>query len=200
MNNDCMFKNCFFRNNLKDYLYFCNMLKRKTIERTKKRFGSQVRAYDKYRSIPPEKAYKLLFSLIKKEGVIDVLDVGCGTGKSTEPLVRKNIKVVGCDHDVKMLDQAKKNALSRNLDITYKKCEVENLPFKPNSFDIVVCFNAFHWFANRKTVKNIKRVLRPGGFLFIFWKQIGKEDVFLRKKIFSHFGLHRKYSSKFNII
>ncbi len=154
---------------------------------TKNQFGTQVKEYNKYRSEYPQKFYNFLFSLVKTKKIENILDLGCGTGKSTEPLVREGVKVVGYDHDFKMLNQAKKNAIERHLPIEYIKGEAENLPFENNSFDIVTIGTAFHWFANKKAVKNIERILKPGGLLFIHWKQIGKEDVRLRKKIFSKF-------------
>lgn len=171
------------------------MLKRKVIQRTKKRFGTQVEAYDKYRSEYPKEIYNLLYSLAKTDEIMDILDIGCGTGKSTEPLIRPGMRVVGCDHDSRMLKQAKKNARSHNLHIIYKKCEAENLPFKNNSFDVVTIGNAFHWFANKKVIKNIKRILKPNGLLFIYWKQVNSEDVRLRRKIFRQFNPKYKGSS-----
>jgi len=154
---------------------------------TKNQFGTQVKEYNKYRSEYPREFYDFLFSLAKTKKIEKILDVGCGTGKSTEPLVHGGLNVVGYDHDSKMLDQARSNALERHLPIEYIKGEAEDLPFEDNSFDIVTVGTAFHWFANKKAVKSIERILKPDGLLFIHWKQIGKEDVRLRKKIFSKF-------------
>ena len=154
---------------------------------TKNKFGSQVKEYNKYRSQYPREFYDFLFSLVKIKKVENILDIGCGTGKSTEPLVRGNAKVIGYDHDSRMLKQARSNALEYHLPIEYIKGEAEDLPFEDNSFDVVTIGTAFHWFANKKVVENIERILKPDGLLFIHWKQIGKEDVRLRKKIFSKF-------------
>jgi len=155
--------------------------------KTKNKFGTQVKEYDKYRTEYSDEFYDSLFILAKTD-VKDILDIGCGTGKTTEKLARKDIKVVGYDHDSKMLNQAKENAKKRNLPIKYIKGKAEELPFEDNSFDIITIGNAFHWFANKEAVKNIYRVLRPNGLLFIHWKQIGKEDIKLRRKIFRQFN------------
>ena len=53
--------------------------------------------------------YKLLFSLVH-EGNKKILDIACGTGKSTEPMVRDDVEVVGCDHDSLMIEEAIKQA------------------------------------------------------------------------------------------
>ena len=84
---------------------------------TKNKFGTQVGEYDKYRTEYPKEFYDYLFNLVKTKTLKNILDIGCGTGKSTEPLYHAGINVVGCDHDSKMLDQAKKNAKDRNLAI-----------------------------------------------------------------------------------
>lgn len=172
------------------------MRNEKSIKRTSKQFGTQVENYNKYRSVLPKEFYNSIFDLNKREKVEKVLDLGCGTGKSTENLVKKDIEIFGCDHDSKMLYQAKKNSLERGFGIKYKKCEAENLPFQDNYFDIVTIGNAFHWFANKKAVKNIERVLKPRGLLFIYWKQIDKEDIKLRRKIFRQFNPNYSGSGK----
>lgn len=171
------------------------MLKPNTIKRTKRQFGTQARFYDKYRARPPQEICDLPFKILQGSKIKKVLDLGCGTGKSTEPLVRSGIKIVGCDHDSRMLKIAKKNALKKKLPISYKKCKAENLHFQENSFDLVIIGNAFHWFANKLALKSIKRILKSGGLLFIYWTEIDKEDARLRMKIFGHFNSQYKNSS-----
>ena len=155
---------------------------------TKDKFGTQVKEYDKYRTTYPKEFYDYVFRISKIENAKDILDLGCGTGKSTEPLYRKGLNLVGCDHDKRMLEQAKENARHQDLPIKYVLGNSESLPFGEEVFDIVNVGNAFHWFANLESVQEIKRILRPNGLLFIHWKQIGKEDVELRRKIFRQFN------------
>ncbi len=162
---------------------------------TKKRFGTQVEAYNKYRSEYPKEFYDLIFQLNKRKSK-KILDIGCGTGKSTENLARGEVEVFGIDHDPRMLSQAIKNSKDRKLGINYLKGEAESLPFEDNSFDIITIGNAFHWFANEESIKDIKRVLRPGGLIFIYWKQIDDDDIKLRNQIFKKFNPKYRCSSK----
>jgi ubiquinone/menaquinone biosynthesis C-methylase UbiE len=78
-------------------------------------------------------------------------------------LVKKDSKVFGLDIDEKMLSIASKN----QKNIEYIKANVEKLPFDNSFFDLVTMFTSFHWFANRKTLKEIKRVLKPKGTVCI---------------------------------
>ncbi len=44
-----------------------------------------------------------------------------------------------------------------------------DLPFEDASFDAVACAQSFHWFAERATLSEFARVLKPGGSLLLVW-------------------------------
>jgi ubiquinone/menaquinone biosynthesis C-methylase UbiE len=143
------------------------------IDQHKKQFGNQAENYTKYRKPYTNKLYDFLFSLVSENKKI--LDVACGTGKSTEQMVGDGIEVVGCDHDSLMIEEAKKQSIINNLPIKYIVADVENLPFKGQSFDVVTVGTAFHWFVNEKSISEIKRVLKNNGLFFVFWTMTTKE-------------------------
>lgn len=154
------------------------------IDKHKNKFGTQAENYTKYR-LPyiPELSQTLFSLLAQKKGKI--LDVACGTGKSTEFLVSDNFEVYALDHDPLMIEEAKKQAKLKNLSIEYKIGLVEDLPYKDEEFEAVTVGTAFHWFANEKALSEMKRVLKPGGLLFIFWtlttKDVPEEDSIPRE-------------------
>jgi SAM-dependent methyltransferase len=43
------------------------------------------------------------------------------------------------------------------------------MPLDDQSVDVVVCAQAFHWFASIAAMREIGRVLRPGGTLGLIW-------------------------------
>ncbi len=131
-------------------------------------FGEVVTNYQQYRKSHPREIFAELFSLMKNKGGAVILDLACGSGKSTEPLVRKNTSVIGCDTDRRMLREASNLARAKHLPITYVHGRAESLPFEGNTFDAVVIGSAFHWFASRRAVTEIRRVLKPDGLIFIF--------------------------------
>jgi ubiquinone/menaquinone biosynthesis C-methylase UbiE len=149
------------------------------IDRHKNKFGNQAQNYTKYRRPYVENLYELFFSVLPT-GSARILDVACGTGKSTEPLIKEGIEVFGVDVDPLMIEEAKKQAQLKNVNISYSVADVEYLPFEDGYFDAVTVGTAFHWFANKTALDEIKRVLRKNGILFIFWtlttKDVPEED------------------------
>lgn len=110
----------------------------------------------------------------------NILDIACGNGRSTEPLVSTGLKIGGVDHDIQMIEEAERQAKLKNLDIDYKVSDAEHLQFPDSYFDIVTIGTAFHFFVNDMAMSEIKRVLKPGGLIFVYWtlttKDIPEED------------------------
>ncbi len=144
------------------------------INKHKKQFGNLAEDYTKYRKPYPEEVYDLFFSFIE-DGEKRILDIACGTGKSTEPLQRNGVDLYGCDHDELMIEEAKKQAEIKKLNINYSVADVEHLPFEDNYFDAITVGTAFHWFVNDVAMKEIKRVLKQNGLLFVFWTLTTKD-------------------------
>ncbi|MCR4275060.1 MAG: class I SAM-dependent methyltransferase [Candidatus Campbellbacteria bacterium] len=127
------------------------------------KFGALVKEYKKARRPYPAEVFNFLKkNLTTKDSLI--LDLGCGTGISTRQLTKYG-HVIGCDPDVVMLRAAKKYPKINNE--KYVTGYANNLPFKDRTFDVVTAFGAFHWFNDRKSISEIRRVLRPGGIIFI---------------------------------
>jgi len=108
------------------------------------------------------------------------LDIGCGTGKSTEPLIEtgrgRRVTVVGVDPDEAMLHEARLSAKKKRLPIEYIQGSAERLPFAKESFDAAVSGAAFHWFGNKDAMTEIKNVLKENGVFIIFWAQYIKSS------------------------
>ena len=115
-----------------------------------------------------DKLKKLIRSLRLKKGS-QVLDLGCGTGVLF-PHILKSIgdkgRLFGLDFSPKMLMEAKRKSQNKNIILIC--APAEKLPFIPESFDYVIAFASFPHFENKaKALKEISRVLKKGGKLFI---------------------------------
>ena len=124
-------------------------------------FGSEAAAYERGRpSYPPETIDWLL-----PEGAHDVLDLGAGTGKLTTRLVERGLDVIAVDPIPEMLE-----LLTNSLpDTPALLGTAEEIPLADNSVDAVLVAQAWHWFDPERAVKEVSRVLRPGGRLGLVW-------------------------------
>ena len=102
-----------------------------------------------------------------------MLDIGCGPGHLPILLSgRHGLDVTGLDLDGDMIELAEKNA-SALADPTTRPAfvvgSVDALPFDDASFDMVVSTLSLHHWADRETgLREIHRVLRPGGRALIW--------------------------------
>lgn len=117
------------------------------------------------------KSEDLLISKYFKKGS-SVLDIGCGTGRTTLQLAKKGYKVTGIDITPAMIEAAKKIASSKKMKIEYRVGDATKLDFQDESFDnALFSFNGMMQIpgeANRnKAIREAYRVIRPGGY-FIF--------------------------------
>lgn len=122
-----------------------------------------VKEYERARRSYSPKVFSFLKKFVShKESLI--LDLGCGTGISTRQLAKFG-KVIGCDPDQMMLRAAR-----RHKSVGQEKYVMglaDDLPFVSSTFDVVTAFSAFHWFNDKSSIREIKRVLKPGGIMFV---------------------------------
>ncbi len=95
----------------------------------------------------------------------NVLCVGCGTGEECQHLLKLGAwRVIGIDISEELINIAKKTFPK----IDFQVADVEHLDFSTEEFDFVYSSLVMHYLKDwSPALKNIHRVLRPGGtFLF----------------------------------
>lgn len=112
----------------------------------------------------------LLLQMVKPEHCSTVLDIGCGTGRSLEFLLNRDLNLTGIDPSPYMLDIAKERLGDR---AELHRAFAEDLPFDDNSFNYAF-FMASLEFTEMPT-KAIEEACR-----------VAKDKVFI--------GVHNKYA------
>ena len=120
--------------------------------------------------------YVLKFSenhLNKKADTLKILDWGCGKGHITYLFRQQGIPVASCD----IVDEKDDSAFGQdtpildklNIDVVPLTHPFE-LPFDSSSFDVIVSFGVLEHVPNDlNSLKEIHRVLKPGGLFFCFF-------------------------------
>lgn len=96
-----------------------------------------------------------------------VLDLGCGNGKTVATLIGMDMDVTGLDFSPSAIDYCNRTYGNK---AKFSIGECEKLPFLDNSFDAVTAVHVFEHLDNDQviaTVSEIRRVLVPGGKVFV---------------------------------
>jgi SAM-dependent methyltransferase len=134
-------------------------------------FGSVADAYERARPGYPDDAVRWLSG----EPPRDVLDLGAGTGKLTRSLVALDHRVTA----VEPLEGMREQLVRAVPGATALEGTAERIPVADASFDVVTVAQAFHWFDHDPALREIARVLRPGGALALVWNTRSEEDIWV---------------------
>ena len=101
-----------------------------------------------------------------------ILDICCANGFGTGILASTfpNCTIKALDLNPHMISFARKNNTLLN-NVHFQVGDCTQLPFPDNSFDMLTSFLALHELPTNllnSAMKEITRVLKPGGFLFVF--------------------------------
>lgn len=105
----------------------------------------------------------LLAHLAPKQGE-QILDVGCGTGIFSAPLVEAGASLTGLDISLPMLQGARQRLASEQ----FCAADMLSLLFADNQFDKCVSVTALEFVADGKqALAELLRVTRPGGLVVV---------------------------------
>jgi ubiquinone/menaquinone biosynthesis C-methylase UbiE len=111
-----------------------------------------------------------LADLVQRSQASSVLDLGCGAGHASFAMARGGARrVVAYDLAAQMLHVVAAEAATRG----YAQIETcagpaERLALEDASFDVVVTrYSAHHWLDLRRAIREVARILKPGGTLVV---------------------------------
>lgn len=96
-----------------------------------------------------------------------ILEIGIGTGRNL-PCYPRGYDIIGVDLSEKMLEIARGFALKLGLSVPLLTMDVENLAFKDNTFDTVLCTLSLCTVTNPlQALYEMKRVCKSGGKILL---------------------------------
>ena len=150
------------------------------VEMIKKFYSLISKGYNKLYYEEQIKKLKIIKKLVGNKIKPLLLDIGCGTGISTDFF---GIKAVGIDPSLEML----KEFNSKND----KVCGIcEHLPFKNETFKTIISITAIHNFKNiDKAIDEIKRVAKKDAFFIFTLLKRSKKFKTIKKILEKNFNL-----------
>lgn len=112
-----------------------------------------------------------MLDLLPLKKGMKILDVACGAGKQCFYFYKElggDCEIVGGDVSAELLDKAKQEAQNKEYDIDFQTLDFNKaLDLEDDEFDLVSCCFAIYYAEDIPfTIKEMHRVLKPGGKLF----------------------------------
>ena len=122
---------------------------------------------------------KMLSSHLKPG--MTVLELGCGTGYFTRELARSGADVVAIDVSPELLKIARANTSAPN--VQYQIQNAYELSYSEGVFDSVVGSSVLHHLEIKDALRDIYRVLKPGGTIYFTEPNMLNPQIAVQKNI-----------------
>jgi SAM-dependent methyltransferase len=134
-------------------------------------FGSDASAYERYRPGPPIEVVEWMLP----SSVTAVVDLGAGTGALTRLLVSRAESVIAVEPDDRMRAELVVNVPEAHA----VRGRGEAIPVPDGTADAVLASASWHWMDPIPTLREVARVLAPGGVLGAVWAGPDPEGALL---------------------
>lgn len=134
------------------------------------RFSSRVENYVKYRPHYPAAVLDLLHRECELTPASVIADIGSGTGISAELFLAHGNPVYGVEPNAEMRAAAEHQFAGNSRFISAAaRAEATTLP--DACADFVVAGQAFHWFDAPAARTELRRILKPAGWVVLMWNE-----------------------------
>lgn len=129
-------------------------------------FGNVAESYLKYRDDIPES----LTSVLEQRGIeisgSKIADLGAGPGLLSKMLSDRG-GIIDAVEPSESLIKTGKDHVGEDPRINFKRGYAEDTNLQTDQYDIVFVMRAWHWFRRDGAMKEIKRILKPQGYLIV---------------------------------
>lgn len=110
-----------------------------------------------------------------------VLEIGCGTGFFTKEIIKKPVQLTAIDISPELIEVARKNILGPNVEFIIENAY--KMAFNDQIFDAVIGSSVLHHLDIDPALKEIYRVLKPGGYIAFTEPNMMNPQIALQKNI-----------------
>jgi len=123
----------------------------------------------------------MMIDYVNPSPAVRILELGCGDGNGTLMLAKTHARIVAVDLSSDLVEKAKQKVKFNNVE--FRVLDAEKLPFKDKTFDAVVGNSILHHLDVCEVLKEVKRVIRPGGKIAFCEPNLMNPQIFIERKV-----------------
>lgn len=155
----------------------------------------EIDAYDEviFPNVIRKRELEIIFDLINEINPKEILDYGCGGGWLSRIISSNGYDVTGVDLNKVLIDKARLAI----PEAEFHAADCTNLPFKDNSFDLVIGMGILHHLDLEKSLKELNRVTKKNKYIIFMEPNKFNPPGFIGRMFFP-LDIHTEDEAPFN--
>lgn len=133
-------------------------------------FGEVAEIYHRYRPGYPDELFEWILTTCQTLTADLVVDVGCGTGKASSPLIERGYEIVGLEPDPAMASIALRELQNSEL-FSVEESTLDDWTDQARKAALVIAGQSWHWTNPATRFQRVASLLGSNGWLCVFWNR-----------------------------
>lgn len=135
--------------------------------RQSKSFNKAAIYYDIFRPSYPSKLIDCIETVSSLQPASKILEIGAGSGKATELFLNRGYEVLCIEPGPQLAEIGMQKHRGKRVQYVVTRFEDWEMPRQDN--DLLFSAQAYHWVPQPEGYKKCAEVLKPNGYLALFW-------------------------------